>query len=123
MTDLLLINVNKSAGVRPTIYDAVRYAWRVDPTRAATVAYVLAEYHGTCVGAFVADEWLPATPENFPGLAADPLAGEAPREGRFGFVGREAPPDVLARYLGRRLDERQHGEQNPVRYRREEEYV
>jgi hypothetical protein len=116
MTEALLINVNQSAGVR-------RYAWKLDPKRAERASYVLAEYHGKCIGAFIADKWLPATLENFPGLAADPLVGEAHREGRFGLVGREAPPDVLASSLGQRLGERQHGEQNPVRYRPEEEYV
>jgi hypothetical protein len=124
MTDLLLINVNKSAGVRPTIYDATRYAWKLDPRRAETATYVLAEYHGTVIGVFVAEEWLPTTLENFPTLENYPdLAPREAYEGRFGFRGREAPPDILVRYLGRRLDERQRGEQNPVRYLREEEYI
>jgi uncharacterized protein len=29
---------------------------------------ILPTLQGLIVGAFVADEWLPATPENFPGL-------------------------------------------------------
>src|SRR5262245_31854774 len=97
--EVMSINVNKSVGVRPTLYDATRCAWRLDPKRAKRSLYVLAEDHGTVIGVFMADEWLPATIKNFPDLAP-----HADRKGRFGFHGREAPPDILARYLGKKLE-------------------
>ncbi len=94
--NVVLITINRTIENRSTI-DAVRYAWKIDPIRARKVDYVLAVANGMIVGAYVADEWLPATPENFPGFpqAADPE--------RFGFRGHEAPDEVKAMYLQRRV--------------------
>ena len=108
----LLINVNRSAAGR-SLYDATRYAWRIDRAKAEDAEVVLATVQGLIVAAFVADRWLPATAANFPGRAA---AGGAP--GRWGFVGEEAPLDLRERYVGKRVpDEYQkRGAANPVRY-------
>jgi hypothetical protein len=93
--NVVLITINRTIEDRPTI-DAVRYAWKIDPVRAGKVDYVLAAANGMIVGAYVADAWLPATPENFPGFPqADPQ--------RFGFRGHEAPEDVKAMYLHKRV--------------------
>ncbi len=69
---------------------------------------MLAVYHGLIIGAFKADKWLPATAEN----------GTPTREGRWGFVGREAPKDIQKLYLNhRRPDEfSPKGTANPIRY-------
>ena len=105
--DLVLISINRAALERP-IYEAVRYSWKIDPERAAKADYVLAVYHGLIIGAFKADKWLPATAEN----------GMPPREGRWGFVGREAPKHIQKLYLNhRRPDEfSPKGAANPIRY-------
>src|SRR5260221_2593738 len=95
MHNVVLITINRTIEDRPTI-DAVRYAWKIDPVRASKVDYVLAVANGMIVGTYVADAWLPATPENFPGFPQADLQ-------RFGFRGHEAPEDVKAVYLHKRV--------------------
>lgn len=96
---------------RSSVYEQVRYAWKLDPARAAKADLVLAVERGLIVGAFIAEQWLAATPENFPGTIEK-------REGRWGFVGRAADPDVAQLYLRKRLPAnlRRPGAANPVRY-------
>ena len=105
---ILLITINRTIEDRPII-DAVRYAWKIDPIRAGKVDYVLAVSNGMIVGAYVADEWLPATPESFPGFPQiDPE--------RFGFRGHEAPEGVKAIYIHKRVPRSKPGAANPIRY-------
>lgn len=105
---VLLITINRTIEDYPTI-DAVRYAWKIDPIRARKVDYVLAVANGMIVGVYVADEWLPATPENFPGFRqADPE--------RFGFHGHEAPENAKAMYIQKRVPPSRPGAANPIRY-------
>ena len=106
---VVLINVNRTAAER-SLYDATRFAWKLDRSRAERSDYVLAVLQGLIVGAFVADAWLPATEEYFPGR--EPMAG------RFGFVGRAAPLEIAATYVGKRVpsDFRKRGASNPIKY-------
>jgi len=106
---LVLINVNISRDERD-LYQAVRYAWRISPDRARLADYVLATSRGLIIGAFVADEWLEATEEHFPGFPSV--------EGRWGFVGKNAPPEIQQRYVGKRVpsDYSKKGASNPVKY-------
>jgi hypothetical protein len=106
---VVLINVNISRDERD-LYQSVRYAWRLSADRARHAEYVLATSRGMIIGAFVADEWFEATEENFPGLPAV--------EGRWGFVGRKAPPEIQDRYVGKRVpsDYSKKGASNPVKY-------
>jgi len=108
----LLVAVSRTASER-SLYDATRYAWRIDPKRAAKADVVLATIKGMVCGAFVAASWLEATPEHFPGLA-----GENGVLGRFGFVGTEAPAEVQQLYVGKRIPDeyRKRGAANPIRY-------
>jgi hypothetical protein len=89
----------------------VRYAWKVDPKKAAKAEVVLAVMQGLIIGVFVADAWLAATPANFPNTSAE-------RIGRWGFVGREAPEQIGRLYLRKRIPElmRKRGAANPVKY-------
>lgn len=64
---VLLITINRSATERESFYAAVRYAWKIDPKKAEKADLVLAVQQGLIVGVFVADKWLQATTENFPG--------------------------------------------------------
>jgi uncharacterized protein len=107
----VLISVNRSASERESVYEAVRYAWKIDPKKAAKADVVLAVLQGLIIGVFVADEWLPATPANFPGTLSD-------RPGRFGFIGRVAPDQIVKLYLRRRIPDsmRKRGAANPVKY-------
>lgn len=105
----LLISVNRSAA-ESSLLEATCYAWRVDPRKARQAEVVLATVRGLIRGAFVADEWLEATAENFPGRVDAP--------GRMGFRGREAPDDMEALYVGKRVPDefRRRGAANPIRY-------
>ena len=71
---------------------------------------IVATERGLIVGAFVATDWLEATPENFPGREEVP--------GRLGFVGREAPAEIRQLYVGKRVPDefRPRGAANPIRY-------
>lgn len=105
----LLISVNRSAA-ETLLYEATRYAWKISRPKALKAEVVLPTLQGLIVGAFVADDWLPATTANFPGREEMP--------GRFGFVGREAPQDLQRLYVGKRVPDkyRKRGAANPVRY-------
>jgi hypothetical protein len=105
----LLISVNRSALDR-SLYDATRYAWKISRTKAAQAEVILATVQGLIVGAFVADEWLEVTPQNFPGIPD--------YRPRMGFVGHEAPEPLQRLYVGKRVPDeyRKRGAANPIRY-------
>lgn len=107
---LLLITVNRTALER-SVYDAVRFAWKLDPAKARKADFVLACVQGVIRGVFVANAWLRATQENFPAFDLD-------RPGRWGFVGDEAPADVQALYMNKRVPDRfrKRGAANPIRH-------
>ena len=105
----LLISVNRSAS-ETSLYEATRYAWKINPSKAGDADVILATLQGLIVGAFVADRWLRATAENFPGREDVP--------GRFGFVGRQASEELGAVYLGKLVPDeyRKPGAANPIKY-------
>lgn len=104
----LLISVNRSASERP-LYEAVRFAWKLSQKRAKETEIILASEKGIIRGAFIAEKWMEATIENFP--------GRSNRPGRMGFIGREAPLEIQNIYIGRRIpDEYCFGPGNPIRY-------
>jgi hypothetical protein len=108
----LLISVNRSAAER-SLYDATRYAWKIDKRKAKQADVILATMQGVIVGAFIAHDWLEATAANFPGRAeGDGVPG------RFGFVGEEAPADMRKLYVGKRVPDeyRKCGAANPIKY-------
>lgn len=106
---VLLININRTAAQR-SIYEAVRYAWKVNPVKAADAEVVLATCQGLVVGAFIAHQWLEAMSENFPDRESVP--------GRHGFIGKEAPIEMQEQYVGKRVPDqfRKQGAANPVKY-------
>lgn len=105
----LLISVSRSAA-EASLYEATRYAWKIQPKKAEQAEVVLATLQGLIVGAFVADRWLEASVENFP--------GREPVPGRYGFVGRDAPSELRQEYVGKRVPDelRKPGAANPVKY-------
>ncbi len=105
----LLINVNRST-TDNSLYNATRFAWKIDKSRAEQADVILAVSQGIIRGAFIADEWLPATSKNFPG-----------REsvlGRYGFIGQKAGINIEKLYIGKRIPDkyRKHGAANPIKY-------
>jgi len=105
----LLISVGRSAA-EASLYEATRYAWKIQPKKAEQAEVVLATLQGLIVGAFVADRWLEASAENFP--------GREPVPGRYGFIGRDAPSELRQEYVGKRVPDelRKPGAANPVKY-------
>lgn len=105
----LLISVNRSA-LENSLYEATRYAWRLSKQKASQAEVVLATVQGLIVGAFLAKEWLEAIPDNFPGREAV--------EGRYGFIGCEAPIELQKLYVGKRTPDafRKRGASNPIKY-------
>ncbi len=108
----LLISVNRSATER-SLYDATRYAWKINKARAKEAEVILSTIQGLIVGAFIAHDWLEDTATNFPGLAVDDGGSD-----RFGFIGEEAPDDIKNLYVGKRVpdDYRKRGAANPIKY-------
>lgn len=105
----LLISVNRSAA-ETSLYEATRYAWKINRSNAEKAEVILSTLRGLIVGAFVADVWLEANPDNFPGKEEVP--------GRYGFIGREAPEEIKWLYLGKRVPDeyRKRGAAYPVKY-------
>ena len=108
--NVLFITINRSIN-ETSVYEAVRYAWRINVERARKAEYVLAVEKGLIVGVFRATEWKTATEKNFP-------EKETHNENRYGFIGEEAPLEIQVIYLRKRIPDRyrQQGAANPVKY-------
>ena len=109
---VLLIIVNKSA-LGASLYEATRFAWRINREKAEQAEVILPTVQGVIVGAFIANTWLEATAENFPGREI----GESDK-GRFGFNGIEASESIQQMYIGKRIPDefRKKGASNPIKY-------
>lgn len=105
----LLISVNKSA-LDSSLYEATRYAWRLNKNKATQAEVILPTVQGMIVGAFIVEKWLEATTNNFP--------GRENVDGRYGFIGKEAPVEVEKLYVGKRIPDefRKKGAANPIKY-------
>ena len=105
----ILISVNRSAA-ETSLYEATRYAWKISRKKAMQAEVILAMQRGLIVGAFVAEDWLPATAQDFPGHEDAP--------GRLAFIGREAPAELRDQYVGKRVPDeyRKKAAADPIRY-------
>jgi uncharacterized protein len=105
----LLITVNRSSE-ETSLYEAVRYAWKISKSKAEQAEVILAIVRGLIVGAYLADVWVDATSVNFP--------GRDDRPGRRGFIGHEAPKELQSQYVGKRVPDeyRKKGASNPIKY-------
>jgi len=104
----IAIVINNSATER-SIYDAVRGIWKLNEHKARRAQLVVAVMKGLIVGVFEPQQWMPATPENFPFLDEE-------RPGRWGFEGKPAPRSIEKIYLHKRPPQKRKGAANPVRY-------
>lgn len=107
--DVLLINLARYDEQQP-VYEAARYAWKVNKANVEKVKYVLATHNGLVIGVFRVKRWLEANSTNFP--------NKTPAPGRLGFEGEEAPENIKNLYLWKRIprERQQKGASNPVRY-------
>ena len=107
---LILISIAQSYEEEGrSIYDAVRYAWKIDVDRARKFDLVLAHRRGLVLGAYRPKKWLEATRENFPGLDSD-LAG------RWGFKGEEAEEGTASVYQNKRVPDEYRNRGFPIRF-------
>lgn len=108
----LIIKVNKSLE-EYDLYDATRYAWRLDVNRAKKVDYIISVMYGVVKNVYVAEKWLKATKENFPGFPVSNF--ENPR---YGFIGHEAPDNIKNKYNNKQIpkDYCKKGASNPILY-------
>lgn len=106
----IAITINRSV-TQQSIYNAVRYAWKLSKQNAEKQQYVFAIQNGLIIEVFEPNKWMEATTENFPGT-------EFPREGRIGFEGTLATQEIRDFYIRCKLPEnlRKKGAANPVRY-------
>ena len=102
---LLYIKVRpRSVWERGSLYEAVRWQWKVRPERAEAADWVVAVVERVCHGVFAVHRWERSerNPE------------------RFSFVGRGLPHDheVARRYVGKLIPEqyRRKGMASPVLY-------
>lgn len=102
----LLLTVNNWTG-DTSLYEATRWAWKVDLAKVQQVEVILPVKHGLIIGAFVAKQWVDATEANFPGRETLPS--------KRGFIGEEAPQEVQRHYVGKRIPDNYFGQQT-VRY-------
>lgn len=110
---ILLISIAHSIMSHPDIYENVRAAWRIDVKRAERDGeLILAHVRGIVKGVYIADGgWVEAKKDVFPNLDSDV-------EGRWGFIGTKAAPEVWEQYVGKRVPTgvRQRGAASPIRY-------
>jgi len=106
----ILINVNRSFPNERNLYDATRFAWRIDVRKARRAEAVIAVQQGLIKGVFKAEEWLPATRDNFPSMVEN-------IEGRNGFKGTDVSGNYQ-RFLHKKIPDKylRRGARNPVRY-------
>lgn len=107
---VLMIIINRSISEKG-IYNATRFAWKIDKKKAEKADYILAIKQGIIVGVFIAKEWKEASIENFPEF-------QEHRKDRIAFVGIEAPYEIREMYLRKRIPDqyRKKGAANPIKY-------
>lgn len=106
---IIMINVNDAE--QRSLYNSTRMAWRMSKEKAEQADYVLAVSKGLIRGVFRPKKWMDATTENFPSLSAS-----LPK--RIGFIGEEAPSEICAMYLRKKVPDeyRKRGAANPIKY-------
>lgn len=110
--NILTININRSIqNEKIEIYDAVRFAWKINLDKAKKVDFIFAIEKGIVVGIFTVIEWKNATKVKFPEF-------NKYIKGRFGFVGEEANDEIKKLYINKRLPSnfRAKGSASPLLY-------
>jgi hypothetical protein len=109
---VIMITINKSRLESDcSIYDATRFAWRIDKKKAEQADLILSVEQGIIVGVFIATEWKKATRTKFPEF-------NQYINGRYGFVGHDADDDMKQLYLRKRIpnEYRKKGAAYPIKY-------
>lgn len=109
---LILISIPIGIHEVHDVYEAVRFAWRVDVNRASEYGLVLAHDRDTVQGAFRPRKWLPAESVEF-ACCKNFLCVDL--SGRYGFLGDIAESQVRRIYEGKKVP-RGFLTRNPIRY-------
>lgn len=99
--------------IEPDIYEATRYAWRLNANRAKRYKLVLARCGDMVVGAFRPTKWMKATKANFADKTPS-VEHSGEFEDRWGFEGYCCKADWNL-YVKKRVPSRCRG-RYPVRY-------
>jgi uncharacterized protein len=107
---VVMIIINRSIETND-IYNATRFAWKINRKKAEKADYILSIKQGIIVGVYIAKEWKAATIENFPEF-------HKTVDGRFAFTGVEATKDIKDLYMIKRIpvSYRKKGAANPIKY-------
>lgn len=107
----LLIKLNANA-LEQNLYEATRFAWKIDTKKAKKAEIVLAVIGGIVRDVFIPHKWLEANQTNFPGRL------EYPVKTRYGFTGKQADDRIRKQYIGKSIPQcyRKRGAASPVRY-------
>jgi hypothetical protein len=113
--NLLAISISQTVEQK-NIYNATRYAWKLDIEKAKN-RYVLAHTKGLIRAVFEVERWLKNGTEEFKTTFLDngfPITNE----NRAGFIGKmlDANNEIAKLYLWKRLAPNPKGAANPVRY-------
>ncbi|MBN2754412.1 MAG: hypothetical protein JXR81_06035 [Candidatus Goldbacteria bacterium] len=107
---IIMITVNRSSEER-TLYDATRYAWKINKEKAQKAEYAVSVIRGIIKAVYKIIEWKEANKTNFPLFDLN-------RPGRYGFIGEKAENSVESIYINKRIPDkyRKRGAANPIRY-------
>jgi hypothetical protein len=107
---VLMITINNTVSEK-SIYDATRFAWKLDMERAEKAEYILAVEKGIIVGVFEAEYWKRARKQYFPEFSNH-------TNKRYGFIGNEAKDEIIELYVNKKVPEsfRKKGASNPIKY-------
>lgn len=114
----ILINATSSyeSGERKSIYQAVRFAWRMNKEKAQEYPLVFVMVHHKIREVFLVDEWLDATVENFPEFAHEFEQDKDNKlANRIGFRGELAYTDIRLAYIGKEVP-KEYWVQAPCQY-------
>jgi len=108
--NVLMITINRSISDM-SIYDATRFAWRLDKSKAEKADYILSVEKGIVVGVYKAFEWKRARKQYFPEFSVH-------TNSRYGFIGVEAESEIQNLYMRKRIpgEFRKKGASNPIKY-------
>ena len=95
----ILITINQSYG-EMTNYEATRKRWVIDRDKASNYKFAVAVAQGKIIEVYKVDKW----------------NEDEKRPGRSTFDGIEAELEIRTDFIGRSVDPKYLGGQNPIRY-------
>lgn len=114
----ILINCTNSyeSGARDSLYQAVRFAWKIKKERAQEYLLVFARVGTQICDVFEVEKWLDATPENFLEFAEEFDKSEDGLAGRIAFKGKLADFETRLAYIGKEIPKEYRSGMAPCRY-------